>query len=146
MPEYCRQRNEFYATNPNPRFVHYTRAEAALEIIKKKRLWLRNATAMVDFREVNHGFELLSKWFHSGDNRTRFSAAFDQIHCGAALEAIARFDAMWHGQISAYAAKHILLRFLCMIRPKTTTDACLCGAPLELMPPPASLSFLGCRR
>jgi hypothetical protein len=95
MPEVRRQRNAFFATNPNPRFVHYTRAEAALEIIKKKRLWLRNATAMVDFREVEHGFGLLAKWFRTGDNRTRFIAAFDEIHAGAAVEAITKFDAMW---------------------------------------------------
>jgi DUF2971 family protein len=95
MPEVRRQRNAFYATNSNPRFVHYTRAEAALEIIKKKRLWLRNTTAMVDFREVEHGFDLLSKWFHAADNRSRFIAAFDAIHSGAALEAITKFDAMW---------------------------------------------------
>jgi hypothetical protein len=95
MPEVRRQRNALYATNSNPRFVHYTRAEAALEIIKKKRLWLRNATAMVDFREVEHGFDFLSKWFNAGDNRARFVAAFDAVHPGAALEAITKFDEMW---------------------------------------------------
>jgi Protein of unknown function (DUF2971) len=95
MPEVRRQRNMFYATNPNPRFVHYTRAEAALEIIKSKRLWLRNATAMVDFREVEHGFELLLNWFHADDNRKRFVAVFDEIHPGAAVEAIKKFDEMW---------------------------------------------------
>jgi hypothetical protein len=95
MPEVCRQRITFYETSLNPRFVHYTRAEAALEIIKKKRLWLRNATAMVDYREVEHGFELLLKWFHAGDNRARFIATFDATHPGAALEAITKFDQMW---------------------------------------------------
>ena len=49
LPEVRRLREQFFANDLNPRFVHYTRAEAALEIIKKKRLWLRNATAMVDF-------------------------------------------------------------------------------------------------
>ena len=95
MPEARRQRNEFFASNPNPRFVHYTRAEAALKIIKKKRLWLRNTTAMVDFREVEHGFDLLAKLFHGGDNRKQFLATFDEIYSGAALEAITKFDAMW---------------------------------------------------
>jgi hypothetical protein len=95
MPEVRRQRNTFYANNPNPRFVHYTRAEAALEIIKNKRLWLRNATAMVDFREVEHGFDLLSNWFNTGDNRTRFITVFDEIHPGAAIEAMKKFDEMW---------------------------------------------------
>ena len=95
LPEVRRLREQFFANDLNPRFVHYTRAEAALEIIKKKRLWLRNATAMVDFREVEHGFDLLSKWFHTGDNTARFIAAFDAIHSGAANEAIKAFDEMW---------------------------------------------------
>jgi hypothetical protein len=95
MPEVRRQRNAFYATDDNPRFVHYTPAEAALQIINKKRLWLRNATAMVDFREVEHGFDLLSKWFNTGENRKRFVAAFDAVHPGAALEAMTKFDQMW---------------------------------------------------
>jgi hypothetical protein len=97
MPEARRQRNAFYEANSNPRFVHYTRADAALDIIRKKRLWLRNTTAMVDYREVQHGFDLLAGWFNAKNkgNREKFIAVFDAIHPGAALEAITRFDEMW---------------------------------------------------
>ena len=41
----------------NGRFVHYTTAANALSIIQSKRLWMRNANAMADSREVAHGFD-----------------------------------------------------------------------------------------
>jgi hypothetical protein len=96
MPEGRRQRDTLYKANPNPRFVHYTRAEAALEIIRKKRLWLRNATAMVDYREIHHGFSLLQSWFAVQGNKKKFIDVFDSIHPGAASQAItAFFDRFW---------------------------------------------------
>jgi hypothetical protein len=94
-PEGRRLRNAQFAMHPKPRFVHYTRADAALEIIRHKRLWLRNATAMIDYREVYHGHELLVGWFKTGDNRDKFISVFDSIHPGAALDAITRFDESW---------------------------------------------------
>src|SRR6266853_1802850 len=44
------------------RCVHYTSAEAALSIIESKRIWMRNATCMTDYREVKHGFTILNKF------------------------------------------------------------------------------------
>jgi hypothetical protein len=44
---------------PSARFVHYTSAESALKIIESKRVWMRNTTCMADYREVQHGFEIL---------------------------------------------------------------------------------------
>src|SRR5258708_31961153 len=44
------------------RFVHYTSAEAALKIIKSKRLWMRNTTCMVDYREVQHGLQIIQNF------------------------------------------------------------------------------------
>jgi hypothetical protein len=95
MPEGRRLREAFYRSNSNPRFVHYTRAEAALEIIRKKRLWLRNTTAMVDYREVHHGFALLQSWFVVEENLNRFVAVFDSICPGAARAAIDSFNRFW---------------------------------------------------
>lgn len=37
------------------RFVHYTRAEAAMHILKSKEIWMRNASCMNDLTEVQHG-------------------------------------------------------------------------------------------
>src|SRR5712664_1310320 len=41
------------------RFVHYTSAEAALKIIRSKRMWMRNTTCMTDYREVQHGLKII---------------------------------------------------------------------------------------
>ncbi len=95
MPEGRRLRNALYSSPTPPRFVHYTRAEAALGIIEKKRLWLRNTTSMLDYREVQHGYNLLLQWFNTGNNRTTFMQAFDEIHPGAAAAAIKSFDETW---------------------------------------------------
>jgi hypothetical protein len=96
MPEGKRLRDAFYKSEPNPRFVHYTRAEAALEILRKKRLWLRNTTAMIDYREIQHGYALLLSWFNIAGNRDRFMAVFDTIHPGAARNALDMFDWAWN--------------------------------------------------
>ncbi|WP_170553380.1 DUF2971 domain-containing protein [Ruegeria atlantica] len=39
----------------NTKFVHYTSAFAATQIIKNEEVWLRNALVMNDFSEVQHG-------------------------------------------------------------------------------------------
>lgn len=43
----------------NMRFVHYTSAEVAASIISKKEIWMRNASTMNDFMEVQHGMRCL---------------------------------------------------------------------------------------
>jgi hypothetical protein len=87
MPEARRQRDALFKAN--------TRSDAALENIRKKRLWLRNATAMVDYREIHHGFSLLHSWFAAQVNTEKFIAVFDSIHPGAAREAIDSFNRFW---------------------------------------------------
>ncbi len=41
--------------NNNTKFVHYTSAENAINIIDGKQVWLRNTNLMNDYREVQHG-------------------------------------------------------------------------------------------
>lgn len=77
------------------KFVHYTSAEAALNIIKSKRLWMRNALGMADYREVQHGYEIYQQFFKNGDNMAAFTAACDQCMPAAATEAISQFDQDW---------------------------------------------------
>jgi len=67
MPHARSQREKFYAgpdgePQPVKRFVHYTTAEAALSIIKSKRVLMRNTTCMADYREVQHGFDILNRF------------------------------------------------------------------------------------
>ena len=85
------------------RFVHYTSAEAALGIIKSKRIWMRNTTCMADYREVQHGFEILRKFFSEKPKTDAFVAALDVCVPGAAMEAINLFDQWWQNiQLNTY--------------------------------------------
>lgn len=77
------------------RFAHYTSADAALKIIESKRMWMRNASCMSDYREVQHGFDILQKYFLDKDRTARFSAALDACVPGVAQEAIKLFDQWW---------------------------------------------------
>jgi hypothetical protein len=101
MPVARQQRDIFYkrqvpALNADPaRFVHYTTADAALKIINSKRMWMRNAMSMVDFREVQHGFEILQKYFADPASKAAFVAALDASVPGAAHEALNLFDQHW---------------------------------------------------
>jgi hypothetical protein len=45
------------------RFVHYTSCEAALSIIEHNSIWLRNATLMNDFSEIQHGLGCLRSYW-----------------------------------------------------------------------------------
>lgn len=57
-------RERFPTKESRALFVHYTSAEAALSIIKEKRLWMRRTSCMADYREVSHGFETLNRLFN----------------------------------------------------------------------------------
>lgn len=93
MPYARKQRDALYERQK--RFVHYTSAEAALSIIKSKRLWMRNTTCMSDYREVQHGFEILRKFFSDKSKKDSFVQALDAHVPGVAMEAINLFDQWW---------------------------------------------------
>lgn len=105
MPCVSRQRAETYERQMAPdapietaalRFVQYTSAEAALSIIKTKRVWMRNAMCMADYREVQHGFDIFNRFFSDQKKRDGFIAALDAALPGAALEAITAFNQNWN--------------------------------------------------
>src|ERR1700722_17593128 len=79
MPHYTKRRNVLYdnRTKDYARFVHYTSADAALKIINSKRVWMRNTTCMSDYREVQHGYDVLNKIFSADGNLSRFHGALD---------------------------------------------------------------------
>jgi hypothetical protein len=58
------------------RLVHYTTAEVALQIIEKKRLWIRNTICMTDYREVLHDFDIFNSYFLDAAKRKAFIDAF----------------------------------------------------------------------
>ena len=103
MPHAQRQRDEAFKRQAKPgedvsgelRFVHYTSAEAALSIIKSKQLWMRNTVCMSDYREVQHGFDILNKFFSEIAKRDSFVKAVDACVPGAATAAIDLFNSWW---------------------------------------------------
>jgi hypothetical protein len=105
MPHAKRQRDEAYKRQAKPgddaavqelRFVHYTSAEAALSIIRSKRMWMRNTNCMADYREVQHGFDILNKFFSNKSKTDAFIAALDACVPGIAQEAINLFNRLWN--------------------------------------------------
>lgn len=51
----------------NIKFSHYTSAEAAISIIKNKKIWMRNIKVMNDYSEVKYGQFLLTEIWHHSD-------------------------------------------------------------------------------
>lgn len=74
------------------RFVHYTSSEVAMSVIRNRNIWMRNATTMNDFSEIEHGFQcLLHAWSaHAGGQR--FRALLNRIDPNLASQVQARFD------------------------------------------------------
>jgi len=101
-PYAVKHTQDFFAKQPDQthaKFVHYTSADAALSMIQKKRIWMRNVTCMSDYREVQHGFDILNKIFSEPTNRRAFDEALDACIPGSAQEAIDFFN-HWLADIS----------------------------------------------
>lgn len=100
IPHARRRRDKIFRSGntqvPSAKFVHYTSAEAALKIIKSKSLWMRNATCMADYREVQHGFTILQKFFSAEDKLKMFTDSVNVCANGAADEAISLFNGWWN--------------------------------------------------
>jgi hypothetical protein len=102
MPHLQKQRDAVYQMDgtsgvhaKSARFVHYTTAKAALGIINTKRLWMRNTQCMSDYREVQHGYDLLQNYFSEEVNKSAFTDAVDACSPGAASKAVSQFDQWW---------------------------------------------------
>lgn len=63
------------------RFVHYTSAQAAMSILKERKIWMRQPTCMNDFTEVEHGVQCLQKayWHPSQTFKRSLDALFDGL-------------------------------------------------------------------
>jgi hypothetical protein len=68
--------------NDKTRFVHYTRAESALSIIRNKQLWMRKTTCMSDFTEVEHGLNCLATAYNSSESGNKFKSTLNYIFDG----------------------------------------------------------------
>lgn len=92
MPGAARRRQEMRGTNDYGRFVHYTSAKNALSIIQSRFVWMRNARCMADYREIDHGFDALRRYFATPLYKGHFFTTLNNCIPGIADEAIALFD------------------------------------------------------
>jgi hypothetical protein len=101
MPEAKRQREVAFEKQAKPgqpvwehrlRCGHYTSAEAALQIIRTKHIWMRTTTSMADYREVQHGYDILCQYFRVEAKRKIFTDAIDGCFPSSATDAINMFD------------------------------------------------------
>lgn len=93
-PHATAKQNELYPKGAGSyaRFVHYTSAENAVSIIKSRCIWMRNTSCMADYREVNHGIDMLVDAFQISDTAKRFFEATDNCQHGVAHEAASFFN------------------------------------------------------
>ncbi|MGK0174873.1 MAG: hypothetical protein ACI9AT_001255 [Ulvibacter sp.] len=77
------------------RFIHYTTAENALNIIKSRELWMRSPACMNDYMEISHGHGLLVKFFQETEYRKTFTESIDQYQVGLAEDILNGFDLWW---------------------------------------------------
>jgi hypothetical protein len=82
-------------TNGNNKFVHYTSAENAINILNSKTLWMRSPRCMNDYMEITFGHQQLVKFFNTKEHRARFVAALDAYEAGIAEEILNGFDEWW---------------------------------------------------
>lgn len=78
------------------RLVHYTSAEVAVSILRNREVWMRNATTMNDFMEVEHGFQCL-RHAYAGGAGDQFKQVLDSNFPGAVAELEAQFNAWLPG-------------------------------------------------
>jgi len=72
------------------RFVHYTNAEAAMNILRTKEVWLRESSCMNDFMEVEHGRGCVVRAYTAGEKA--FKGSLDAIYPGISDEIEKLFD------------------------------------------------------
>ena len=98
MPHVMKQTRELFQREPGQtkgRLVHYTTAEAALNIIRTKRFWMRNTNCMSDYSEMQHGLGILNSFFSDQSKKDSFTGALDDCMPGVASEAFTAFNNSW---------------------------------------------------
>jgi hypothetical protein len=66
----------------NIRFVHYTRADAAMNILPAREVWMRQTSCMNDYSEIQYGLTLLRTTYNSNAAGAHFQNSLNKIHDG----------------------------------------------------------------
>ena len=129
------------------RFVHYTTAANALNIIRSKRVWMRNTTCMADYREVQHGCDALNRYFNDAAHKEAFSAAVNEYGGQTLPTKHLRYLISGGRALNYRPTSH---QFLSTTKRKTCTAGSQCGVCLKELnrprtrvlrssPPPSSV-------
>jgi len=68
-------------TSNNTKFVHYTSAYSAMNILRSKEVWMRKTSCMNDYMEVRHGLQCLQSAYHSQVG-LKFRKTLDELFSG----------------------------------------------------------------
>jgi hypothetical protein len=78
------------------KFVHYTSAENAMNIIKSKKLWMRNTKCMNDYMEVSQGHFLLVHFFEDKTRKKYFCNVLEPFGKEIGMNSLKLFDQWWN--------------------------------------------------
>jgi hypothetical protein len=87
-----RHKRQVALAQSRTRIVHYTSASAAMNILRGRSMWLRNANCMNDTREIQHGLEMLAGVFRNTSTGSKFRGVLDNLFPGLAAEVGKLFD------------------------------------------------------
>lgn len=73
------------------RFAHYSSADAAMKILQSNQVWMRKASAMNDFREIDYGKECLIGAYASETGK-QLKAALEKMFPGITEDIQDRFN------------------------------------------------------
>jgi len=79
------------ACAPQTQFAYYTTADVAMSVLKYKSVWMRNAAAMNDYREIEYGLERLDR-VREGPLWSRLANALNNVHSGLFEAAVEQFE------------------------------------------------------
>jgi len=74
------------AMSQRQKFVHYTSAETAVNIIRHRKVWMRRTSMMNDYSEVEHGLNCLIQAYNDPELGKVFSEALDSVYSGLSSE------------------------------------------------------------
>jgi len=93
LPHSMQKRGE--ALSRRARFVHYTTASGAASIIEGRSVWLRNATTMNDYSEINFGIDRVVGCLgrkREGETSRAFWALMEQLGEGLPQQVAENYD------------------------------------------------------
>lgn len=96
--QYYSEKKNLFLKSEN-KFVHYTSAEAAIKIINNEEIWLRNATAMNDYLEVEYGQDTFVSFYNSNSN---FKEVVNSVYANSS-ELIEKYFNDWRYQLKSNA-------------------------------------------